>query len=139
MKKIFVATVAGTLTILFAAATYADVQSLRGANALNAKAEMFDKRKQVIQKEGFERSWKIQPPTIPHDISKDRVSINENTCLNRCHSEKVYEKEKSPKVGDSHYVDREGKTLKSISMRRYFCMQCHVPQLNASPLVENTF
>ena len=29
--------------------------------------------------------------------------------------------------------------MKDMNMRRFFCAQCHVPQLEASPLVENTF
>ncbi|MCB1961304.1 MAG: nitrate reductase cytochrome c-type subunit, partial [Rhodocyclaceae bacterium] len=29
--------------------------------------------------------------------------------------------------------------LSNISPRRYFCNQCHVPQFDAKPLVENTF
>ena len=27
----------------------------------------------------------------------------------------------------------------NVSARRYFCTQCHVPQADAQPLVENTF
>jgi cytochrome c-type protein NapB len=30
-------------------------------------------------------------------------------------------------------------TLGDISPRRYFCMQCHVPQTDAKPLVDNVF
>jgi cytochrome c-type protein NapB len=29
--------------------------------------------------------------------------------------------------------------MANVSARRYFCVQCHVPQTNAKPLVENTF
>ena len=42
-------------------------------------------------------------------------------------------------VAKSHYLDRDGKELPSISTRRYFCLQCHVPQFDAEPLVQNTF
>ena len=35
--------------------------------------------------------------------------------------------------------DREGGELSNISPRRYFCMQCHVPQTDAKPLVGNRF
>ncbi|BAN97353.1 hypothetical protein E05_25870 [Plautia stali symbiont] len=27
----------------------------------------------------------------------------------------------------------------TVSPRRYFCLQCHVPQTDAKPVVENTF
>ena len=33
----------------------------------------------------------------------------------------------------------DGKTLSDVSPRRYFCLQCHVTQADAAPLVENTF
>ncbi|MEF1340261.1 nitrate reductase cytochrome c-type subunit, partial [Vibrio rotiferianus] len=34
---------------------------------------------------------------------------------------------------------REDAVLADMSPRRYFCLQCHVPQANAKPLVENKF
>ncbi|MCP4043418.1 MAG: nitrate reductase cytochrome c-type subunit; periplasmic nitrate reductase electron transfer subunit [Gammaproteobacteria bacterium] len=139
MKRVIVATLAGVLALVFMTAASADVQSLRGAAALDAKANKVTKKKQKKMEGGFERAFKIAPPSIPHGIDKDRVSLNENTCLDKCHSEKKYEKEKAPKVGDSHYKNRDGKVLKSISSRRYFCQQCHTPQADTAPLVANTF
>ena len=56
-----------------------------------------------------------------------------------CHSEKTFEQKKAPRVGDSHYLSRDGKVLETLSSRRYFCNQCHATQLNAEPLVENIF
>jgi cytochrome c-type protein NapB len=38
-------------------------------------------------------------------------------------------------VSVSHYMDRDGNFLAEISPRRYFCEQCHVPQVDAKPLV----
>ena len=43
------------------------------------------------------------------------------------------------KVSLTHFKDREGGELSNISPRRYFCMQCHVPQTDAKPLVGNRF
>ena len=43
------------------------------------------------------------------------------------------------KVSVTHFRTREGQELDNISPRRYFCTQCHVPQTDAKPLVENTF
>ena len=34
---------------------------------------------------------------------------------------------------------REGNRLDKISGTRFFCTQCHVPQVDAKPLVTNTF
>lgn len=75
---------------------------------------------------------------IPHKIDKDTINLKTNTCM-KCHSEKTYLQKKAPKAGDSHYVSRDGKVLETISSRRYFCNQCHAPQLNAEPIVNNEF
>jgi cytochrome c-type protein NapB len=39
----------------------------------------------------------------------------------------------------THFMDREGQVLASVSPRRYFCTQCHVPQFAAKPPVANDF
>jgi cytochrome c-type protein NapB len=36
-------------------------------------------------------------------------------------------------------MDRDNNFLADISARRYFCLQCHVTQVDAKPLVNNTF
>ena len=36
-------------------------------------------------------------------------------------------------------MDRDGNFLAEVSPRRYFCNQCHVPQKDVKPLVENYF
>ena len=122
----------------FSFAASAEVRSLRGDKEIAAESAKPARFKQETVSGGFKRNWKLQPPTIPHKIDNDRISLKENTCLN-CHSEANYKKEKAPRVGDSHFVDASGKVLKDINMRRFFCVQCHVPQADASPLVENTF
>ncbi len=114
------------------------VESLRGDKPLDAKSVKVGKYKVKSEEGGYERNFKKQPPLIPHKVDKYRITLKNNGCL-KCHSEKAYKKEKAPKVGDSHYITRDGKTLKHISKRRYFCNQCHVPQVNSDPLVENTY
>ncbi|HEB94909.1 MAG TPA: nitrate reductase cytochrome c-type subunit; periplasmic nitrate reductase electron transfer subunit [Sedimenticola thiotaurini] len=140
MKKTIV-----TLLVTFVALMYVGtvmatggVSSLRGHQGIEDMAKKPTKKKQKVAEGGFERSYKIQPPTIPHKIDKEKINLKVNTCL-KCHSEKTYKKKKAPKVGDSHYVTRDGKVLTTISSRRYFCNQCHAPQMDATPLVENTF
>lgn len=137
MKKIIVTMCMG-LALGVSVSAKADIVSLRGDNPLDAKEQLFDNKKQQKQKGGFERSYKLQPPMIPHSIDKDQITLQTNTCM-KCHSEKNYKKEKAPKAGDSHYVTRDGKTLDTVSSRRYFCTQCHAPQLDTTPLVENSF
>ncbi len=139
MKKAVLATMVGAVILVQAPAAFSSsISSLRGDNALDAEAKVFEKAKQIKTKEGIERNWDLQPPSIPHDISKERISLRENTCL-KCHSKANYEKEKAPEVGDSHFLDRSGKKLEKISTRRWFCVQCHTPQADLKPLVENTF
>jgi cytochrome c-type protein NapB len=56
-----------------------------------------------------------------------------------CHSRQHSQASQAPMVSVTHFMDRDGNFLAEISPRRYFCNQCHVPQLDAKPLVENTF
>jgi len=128
-----------TLTALaFSSAAISSVESLRGKADIDAKAVKAQKHKIETVQGGIQRNFKKQPPLIPHKTEKYKVSLKSNGCL-KCHSEKAYKKEKAPKVGDSHYVTRDGKTLKTISSRRYFCEQCHVTQVQSNELVDNTY
>lgn len=138
MKKIMVIILLALTATLFTSMAIADVQSLRGDTALDAPANKAEKHKLQVQSGGYERNFEQQPPLVPHKVDTYSVTLKNNGCL-KCHSEKAFEKEKAPKVGDSHYVTRDGKTLDTISSRRYFCLQCHVPQVSDSPLVENNY
>jgi cytochrome c-type protein NapB len=121
----------------FSAAGAADVTSLRGDDLMNMAKE--PARTKVMNVEGgFERSYEQQPPMVPHATNTYTIDLKNNGCL-KCHSEETYEKEKAPKIGDSHYLDRDGKKLPHLSSRRYFCNQCHAPQEGAEPLVQNNF
>lgn len=84
------------------------------------------------------RNYPMQPPTIPHKIAGYQVDLNSNKCLS-CHSRRQVEESQAPMVSVTHYMDREGNFLAEVSPRRYFCNQCHVPQVEAKPLVENVF
>ena len=42
-------------------------------------------------------------------------------------------------MGDTHLVFSKDGTKKMVTMDRYQCNTCHVPQVDAKPLVENTF
>ena len=39
----------------------------------------------------------------------------------------------------AHFMDRDNNFRSEISPRRYFCTQCHVPQMDVRNRVENTF
>ena len=85
MKKVLLTTLVGIALFTQGIATQAEVASLRGANNLDAPAETFEKKKQKKMDGGFERAWELQPPSIPHSIEKDRITLKENTCM-KCHS-----------------------------------------------------
>jgi cytochrome c-type protein NapB len=85
-----------------------------------------------------ERAYSMQPPTIPHKIDNYQVDLNVNACLG-CHSRGRAAVTQAVAVSVSHYMDRDGNFLAEISPRRYFCEQCHVPQIDAKPLVANRF
>ncbi len=84
------------------------------------------------------RNYPEQPPIIPHKIEGYQVDINVNKCLT-CHSRTAVEDSQAPMVSITHFMDRDGQFLASISPRRYFCNQCHVPQHEVKPLVGNDF
>lgn len=85
------------------------------------------------------RTFSTQPPVIPHTIENfDEINLEGNQCLD-CHSAATFKKKNAPKVGVSHFLGRDNKKLPEVSPARYNCVQCHVPQVDAPPLVENTF
>ena len=85
------------------------------------------------------RTYKEQPPVIPHAVDNfDEINLEENQCLT-CHGPTKYKEKKAPKIGDSHFTDREGQRHEEVVHLRHNCVQCHVPQVDAPPLVENTF
>ena len=113
------------------------VDSLRGAE-LTATSMKPEKRKVEVVQGGFDRSFKEQPPMIPHGIEKYAIDLRQNGCM-KCHSEATAEKENTKPTPESHYLDRDGNKLDKLSSRRYFCTQCHTVQMDGEPLVENLF
>ncbi len=84
------------------------------------------------------RNYPEQPPVIPHKIEGYEVSRNANKCL-MCHDRTAIGDSQAPMVSITHFMNRDGQFLAEISPRRYFCNQCHVPQHESDPLVENDF
>ena len=128
------------LGILFVSPTLQakDVESLRGSKPLNeASAKPVTKRWQA-DKAPIPREFVHQPPLIPHTIEGYNITTRANKCLT-CHSWSNYKEKGATKISLTHFSDRDGNDLANVSARRYFCTQCHVSQVNAKPLVENTF
>jgi cytochrome c-type protein NapB len=133
----------GLLVVLLAHATLVHAQSdnmdtMRGSVALDAERE--PPRMEQVENQDLRRprNYPMQPPTIPHKIDDYQVDLNANRCMS-CHSRRETGESQAPMISVTHYMDRDGNFLAEVSPRRYFCQQCHVPQTNARPLVENTF
>jgi len=84
------------------------------------------------------RSHPMQPPNIPHKIDGYQLDKDVNRCL-YCHSRTRIEETRAIPLSVTHYMDRDGNVRGDVSPRRYFCTQCHVPQDEVKPLVENRF
>jgi cytochrome c-type protein NapB len=84
------------------------------------------------------RNYPEQPPLIPHSTEGYEVSIRGNKCLS-CHARSRIGDSQAPMVSITHFSDSDGQFLASISPRRYFCTQCHVPQHAVKPPVDNEF
>ena len=116
----------------------ADVRSLRGHTGLQEDSRPPEPKRFAKDGEPIARDYVQQPPLIPHKITGYRIDRNSNKCLS-CHSWKHYREAGATKISQTHFEDRDKNVLANVSARRYFCTQCHVPQVNARPLVENTF
>lgn len=120
----------------------AGVHSLRDADTAAAD-QAPDEKAYAGKKPGLQkpiaRTFKEQPPLIPHAIANfDEITVEENQCLS-CHGLENYRKKNAPKVGDSHLAFSSDGMKKVVTMDRYQCNTCHVPQVDAKPLVDNTF
>lgn len=113
------------------------VESLRGASELESTRPADDFKK-FPREQVLESDFVYQPPLIPHSTRSYEVSLNANKCLS-CHSWKNAKEMGATKISVTHYMNREDAVLADVSPRRYFCLQCHVPQANAKPLIENEY
>ncbi|WP_428087020.1 nitrate reductase cytochrome c-type subunit [Candidatus Thioglobus sp.] len=117
--------------------TSEDIASLRGVHSLRNLSATPSKNK-VIKNGDYDVSFDSQPPLVPHKSEYMRITLTDNRCLS-CHSNANYKEEESAKMPSSHFKTRTGERLKKVSPRRYFCKQCHVSQVDAEPLIENTY
>jgi len=84
------------------------------------------------------RNYPEQPPVIPHSIDGYQVDMQGNKCLS-CHARARIAESLAPMVSITHFMDRDGQFLASVSPRRFFCTGCHVPQVTTNPPVSNDF
>src|SRR4029079_2701634 len=127
-----------TATLLVAQDKASVTLPLRGPTPLDqiAPAPRMTPQKNTAEKET--RNYPEQPPVIPHSIEGYQVDLNGNKCLS-CHARSRTGESQAPMISITHFMDREGQFLATVSPRRFFCTQCHVPQHEAKVPVENTF
>lgn len=85
-----------------------------------------------------QRNYPEQPPVIPHQIVGYQLDLRANKCLT-CHAREFTGDSQAPMISVTHFQDRDGQVLGAVSARRYFCLQCHVPQADVQPRVPNSF
>lgn len=95
----------------------------------------------VGQPQLIERTFVGQPPMVPHTVDQYvPLTMEENACLD-CHITTELRGQKVPKIGESHF----SRTIKkkdgspAVEMSRFQCDSCHVPQVDAKPLVDSKF
>lgn len=116
----------------------ASIEGLRGPTPLAQEPNQAPMPKEVNDDKKRTRSYPEQPPIIPHQIRDYQVDLNANKCLT-CHARKATEITQATTISITHYMDRDGQFLATISPRRYFCNQCHVGQDEVTPPVASTF
>lgn len=99
------------------------------------------------QNQVLPRSYPGAPPQIPHDVGDFLpITAESNMCM-ACHNQpeqwgKKREQGQPTPIPPSHYTDLRnapGKVTDHLINARYTCSLCHVPQMDAKPLVQNTF
>lgn len=128
----------GSSVLISASSGASEVASLRGSSAIDADSNAIVVKKNINDRAPIIRDFVQQPPLIPHKTKGYKINMKFNKCLT-CHSWANYQKAGATKVSQTHFTDRDGEAMSNIAPRRYFCNQCHVPQADAKPLVENSF
>ena len=123
----------------FGCTQFGGVATLRGADTAAADKAPAEQLAYTGKKPGLQkpiaRTFSTQPPLVPHAVDNfDEITVVENQCMT-CHGLDAYQKKNAPKLGDTH-LDSAKQT---VTMDRYQCNSCHVPQVDAKPLVDNTF
>lgn len=96
------------------------------------------KEKKVVDKDNeiFEKH-PVEPSRIPHDITGYKITKDSNVCMS-CHQSATAEAMGSTKLPESHKINYDGEKVDGeYDVRRHFCLSCHVPQIDAEPLIEN--
>jgi len=132
------ALVLGAAMLVAQGARADSIESLRGQSLADEDSKVPVQKNWQRDRDPIVRDYVQQPPLIPHKIDGYKINLKFNKCLT-CHSWANYKEAGATKISQTHFEDRDKHVLANVSARRYFCTQCHVPQVDAPPLVENTF
>ncbi len=136
MKKIF------KLTVLLAALTssfvVAEITSLRGDQEVGELNKVPTNKPYPKEQPKMALNYVNQPPMVPHSVENYHMSPANNDCL-QCHDVNNYIKTGATRISPTHFTDRDHQVLGQVAGRRYFCLQCHTPQVADQPIVANDF
>ncbi len=155
LKKHIITALMAASSLITAASAYAATPVQTNSMGLS-KTSVFDVPTPVVyhytdkapgQSKLLPRAYLGAPPQVPHAVA-DFLPITQdsNMCI-ACHAQPD-QWGKKPVAGvataipPTHYTDLRnapGKVTDHLINARYNCNQCHVPQTDAPPLVENTF
>lgn len=138
MKRLFACLAALASLAVLAQTADSPFNLLRGTAPLNTEGAAPVMPKPINDDVRKGRAYTMQPPVIPHQIDNYQVDANHNKCMT-CHARDRVQETQAIMVSVTHYTDRDGNFRAEISPRRYFCTQCHVPQLDVKVPVKNTF
>src|SRR5215813_13626069 len=133
--RLLAAAILSALSTVVVAQTFS---ALRGPTPLNQEGPPPPMTPEQNTSVREPRNYPEQPPVIPHSTEGYEVSLQGNKCLS-CHARTRVRESQAPMISITHFADRDGQFLASISPRRYFCTQCHVPQHTVRAPVENDF
>ena len=137
-KRFVLAVALAASCITISTALAADLMSLRGSVGIEEEIAAPPIAPDVNDDKRQMRNYPEQPPVIPHQIRDYQITLNANKCLT-CHSRQFTAQSQAPMISITHFMDRDGQVLASVTPRRYFCTQCHVTQADVEPLIENDF
>lgn len=109
----------------------------------------------------IKRAFQDAPPMIPHDVSDYLPITRESNACVSCHAPDIASAMGATPIPESHFLDMrprhtcdgvkfkktvdntknetDVKKLTHLSQARYNCSQCHAPQSQGNPSVENVF
>ncbi len=109
----------------------------------------------------IKRAYQDAPPMIPHDVSDFLPITRTNNACTGCHAPDIAPAMGATPIPPSHFLDMrprhicdgvkfkkrvdntknetDVKRLTHLSQARYNCSQCHAPQSQGNPSVENLF